>query len=116
MVKPKKSSIVRNAIGLVALVAVAAVGILEARARIGAMQAVRRLEEAQEDLETNRFAPALTKERVQTIVGRPPAGPDVHEGPYDIQTFVWKGVFRGYRLTAYFIGEDVRKLENFDVE
>ena len=87
MAKPKKSSIVRNAIGLVALVAVAAVGILEAWARTGAMQAVRRLEEAQEDLEKNRFAPTLTKERVRTIVGRPPAGPDVQEGPYEKAEF-----------------------------
>jgi len=114
--KPKRSMVVRNAIGLIALVTVGAVGILEMRARSGAMQAVKKLEEAQDDLEKNRFAPGLSKERVQVILGRPPSGPVVKEGPYDKQMYVWKGVFRRYILNAYFLGDEPAKLESFGVE
>ena len=32
------------------------------------------------------------------------------------QSFVWKGVFRRYRVNAYFIGEDSKKLESFGVD
>jgi hypothetical protein len=103
--KWKRPSLVRDAIGLVALVAAAVVGILEMRARSGAIQAVKRLEEAHDAVEANRFAPALTKERVQTILGRPPAGPDVVEGYHDRQTYVWRGVFRRYTLRDFLIGD-----------
>jgi len=114
--KQQKTSIVRNVIGLVALVAVAVVGILEVRARSGAIQAVKRLEDAQDDLETNRFAPALSKEQVQIILGRPPTGPDVEEGPFEMQIYVWNGVFRKHTLRAVFSGGKPKTLESIGLD
>jgi hypothetical protein len=107
---------VRNGFGLVVLITVAVVGILEMKARYGVTQAVKRLESAQSDLETNRFAPALTKEQVQIILGQPPARPDDREGVFDKQIYVWNGVFRSYILSAYFLGDEPKKLESFWVD
>jgi hypothetical protein len=107
---------VRHLIGLVALIAIVVVAILEFRAWAGAVQAVRTLESAQDELKSNRFAPPLTKEQVQIILGRPPTGPDVQEGMFEKQVYVWKGVFRRYTLSAYFLGGEPKLLENFSVE
>jgi len=114
--KQKKPSIVRNVIGLVALIAVVVVGILEMRARFEATEAVKRLEAAQDDLKTNRFAPALTKEQVQIILGRPPTGPDVEEGPFEMQIYVWNGVFRKHTLRAVFSGGKPKTLESIGLD
>ncbi len=112
----QKRSIVRHVIGLVTLVAVAAVAILELRARYGIIQAVKRLEDAQDDLEKNRFAPTLTKEQVQIIVGRSPTGPDVEEGPFEKQIYVWNGVFRRYTVRVFFQRDKLKDLDHFVVD
>ena len=112
----KKPSIVRNLIGLAVLVAVAVVGGLEVRARYGASQAVKKLEDAQAEYENNKSTPPLTKEQVEKLVGQPPASPEVQEGLFEKQTFVWKGVFRKYTLNAYYLGDNPKHLDNFGLE
>jgi hypothetical protein len=114
--RQKKPSIARNGIGLMVLVTIVVIAILELKARSDVARAVQRLEDAQRDLETNRFAPALAKEQVQIILGRPPVGLNEREGAFDRQIYVWNGVFRSYILSAYFLGDEPKQLESFVVD
>jgi hypothetical protein len=112
----KKPSIVRNLIGVCVLIAVAVIGGLEVRARYSASQAVKKLEEAQAEYENNKSTPPLTKEQVEKLVGQPPAGPEVQDGAFEKQTFVWRGLFRKYTLNAYYLGDNPKHLDNFGLE
>jgi hypothetical protein len=103
-------------IGLVVLIAVATVAAVELRAFYAANQAVKKLEKAQDQDQKDKSASTLTKERVQSIVGKAPSGPDEKEGMQDKQTYVWRGIFRKYKLTAFFEGGEDARMQNFSTE
>jgi hypothetical protein len=114
--KISKISTIRKLIGPVLLIAATAVAVLEFRAFFAADRAVKRLELAQDEDRKNKSPTTLTKERVQTLVGRAPSSGGDKDGMYETQVYVWRGLIRKYRLTAFYEGGDEPRLVNFNTE
>jgi hypothetical protein len=96
---PKKVSPLRQAIGVVLLVAFSAVAYLEWDANRRSSAAMTRLNQALE----NEEGDLLSKDQVEKMIGRQPDGPGVAQGPELKVTYTWRGVFRKYPLVAIYI-------------
>jgi hypothetical protein len=116
-VPPKKGvSPVRNLIGLVVLLAVAAVAWLEFSAKNGYNAAVKALEERSND-ETKGLAPIGEAE---ILIAQSPDGPDSdsHDGgqTFTKRTYIWKGLIKSYTLTVYYTKDRAPGLHHFETE
>jgi hypothetical protein len=116
MEEAKKISTIRKVIGPVLLIAATAVAVFEFRAFFAADRAVKRLESAQDEDRKNKSASTLTKERVQALVGRAPTADGDKDGVYEKQVYVWSGLLRKYRLTAFYEGDNEPRMVNFSTE
>jgi hypothetical protein len=94
----KKVSPVRNAIGLVLLVAFSAVAYGEWDANRRSSAGIAKLNRAL----ANEDGDLLTMEQVEGLLGRGPDGPGVAEGQELKVAYTWRGVFRKYRLIAVY--------------
>jgi hypothetical protein len=112
----KKISTTRKLIGPIVLIAVTAVAVLEFKAFFAADRAVKRLESAQEIDRKNKSESTLTKERVQALVGRAPTTDGDKDGMIEKQVFIWQGILRKYRLTAFYEGGEEPRMVNFSME
>ena len=114
---PKKGvSPVRNLVGLVVLLAVAAVAWLEFSAKNGYNAAVSALDARSQD-ETKGLAPLGETE---VLIGKSPDGPesDSHDGgqTFAKKTYTWKGLIKSYTLTAYYTKDRAPALHHFETE
>jgi hypothetical protein len=116
MEEAKKISTTRKLIGPVLLIAATVVAVVEFRAFFEADRAVKRLELAQDEDRKNKSQSTLTKERVQTLMGRAPSSDGDKDGMYEKQVYVWSGLIRKYRLTAFYEGGDEPRMVNFNIE
>jgi len=98
----RKVSPVRNAIGLLLLVAFSAVAYLEWDANRRSSAGILRLNQAL----ANEEEDLLSMEQVASLLGRGPDGPAVTEGRELKVTYTWRGVFRKYPLVAVYKGGD----------
>jgi hypothetical protein len=113
---PKKISTFRKWIGPVVLIAASVVAVFEFRAFFAADRAVKRLESAQDEDRKNKSPSTITKERVQALVGRAPIASGERDGMHEKETYVWRGLIRKYRLTAFYEGGDEPRMVNFSME
>jgi hypothetical protein len=116
MEAPKKISTFRKWIGPVVLIAATVVAVFEFRAFFAADRAVKRLESAQEEDRRNKSQSTITKERVQALVGRAPIAPGEKDGMHETEVYVWRGLIRKYRLTAFYEGGDEPRMVSFNIE
>jgi hypothetical protein len=94
----QKISPVRNAIGLVLLVAFSTVAYLEWNANRRSSAGIAKLNQALAKEEGD----LLTMEQVEGLLGRGPDGPGVAEGRELKVAYSWRGVFRKYPLIAIY--------------
>ena len=116
MEAPKKISTFRKLIGPVVLIAATVVAVFEFRAFFAADRAVKRLESAQDEDRKNKSPSTLTKERVQALMGRGSCCAGEKDGMYEKEVYVWRGLIRKYRLTAFYEGGDEPRMVNFSIE
>jgi hypothetical protein len=116
MESPKKISMTRKLICIVALIAATVVAVIEFRAFYSADRAVKRLESAQDEDRKNKSLSTLSKERVQALMGRAPLAPGEKDGMYEKEVYVWRGLIRNYRLIAFYEGGDEPRMVNFSIE
>jgi hypothetical protein len=116
METPKKISTFRKWMGPVVLIAATSVAVFEFRAFFAADRAVKRLESAQDEDKKNKSPSTLTKERVQALMGRAPVAPGEKDGMLEKEVYVWRGIVRKYRLTAFYEGDNEPRMVNFSTE
>ncbi len=116
MEAPKKISTFRKWIGPIVLIAATVVAVIEFRAFFAADRAVKRLESAQEEDRKNKSQSTITKERMQALVGRAPIAPGEKDGMHEKEVYVWRGLIRKYRLTAFYEGGDEPRMVNFSID
>jgi hypothetical protein len=100
--RKKKVSPLRNAIGLVLMVAFSAVAYVEWDANRRSSAGIARLNQALAKEEGD----LLSMEQVEVLLGRGPDGPGVAEGQEKKVTYTWRGVFRKYPLVAVYVGKN----------
>jgi hypothetical protein len=113
---PKKVSTIRKLTAPILLIAATVVAVFEFRAFFAADRAVKRLESAQDVDRKNKSLSTLTKERVQELVGKAPIAPGERDGMYEKEVYIWQGLIRKYRLTAFYEGDSEPRMVNFSIE
>jgi hypothetical protein len=116
MGSPKKISTFRKWIGPVVLIAASVVAVFEFRAFFAVDRAVKRLESAQDEDRKNKSLSTITKERVQSLVGRAPIASGEKDGMQEKEVYEWRGLIRKYRLTAFYEGDDEPRMVSFNIE
>jgi hypothetical protein len=112
----KPVSPARNAVGVVVLIAVLAVGWIQYSARSAHNAAVNALNERTQD-ETKGL---MTVSEAEKLIAKPADGPgvDVKEvnATYTKQTYTWSGLLKSYTLTAYYTKGAEPGLHHFESE
>ena len=111
--KPKAKTQVspaRNAVAVVLLVVFSAAAYLEWNANRQSGAAIARLNRAMAKDEDEDGGNLLSKEQVETLIGRGPDGPGVDQDGMTKVTYTWKGAFRQYPLTTFYTKQDPPKL------
>jgi hypothetical protein len=94
----KKVSPLRNAIGLVLIIAFSAVAYREWDANRRSSAGIAKLNQALAKEEGD----LLSMEQVEVLLGRGPDGPGVAAGREKTVTYTWRGVFCKYPLVAVY--------------
>jgi hypothetical protein len=114
--RPKKAWTIRKLTAPILLIAATVVAVFEFRAFFAADRAVKRLESAQDVDRKNKSPSTLTKERVQELVGKAPIALGESDGMYKTEVYIWQGLFRKYRLTAFYEGDSEPTMASFSIE
>jgi hypothetical protein len=114
---PKKPiSPARNIIGVVALIAVLAVGALQYAQKLGYNAAVTALNKQTQ----NEESAMMTVQETEQLLGKAPDGPgiDFRDGPYDRikKTYTWSGLLKSYTVTAYYTKDRESRLVRYETE
>jgi hypothetical protein len=112
----KRSSPVRNVIGLIVLIAVLVFGWLEYSAKSGYNRAVTALDSRTQD----ESKALLTVQEAETILGKAPdtaaSDPADDDPNYTKKTYTWRGLLKSYRLTAFYTKQKDPQLHHFETE
>jgi hypothetical protein len=112
----KRVSIARNAIGVVVLLALLAVGWLEYSSIIGYNAAVKALETRTQDEDKD----LMEAREAESLMGKSPDDPgsDVNETDRNFikKTYTWKGLLQSHTLTAFYTKEAAPHLHHFETE
>jgi hypothetical protein len=112
----KPVSPTRNAVGVVVLIAVLAVGWIQYSARSAYTAAVNALNERTQ----NETKGLMTVSEAATLIAKPADGPgvDVKEenATYMKQTYTWSGLLKSYTLTAYYTKGAEPGLHHYETE
>ena len=105
----------RNIIGIVAFVILVVVGFLEFRAYQQSSAAISFLESHLEGEDDDELKDLLTVEEVERRIGKPTVPPET--SPFEEKrTYVWRGLFRTYKLNAYYTGGNPSGLVRISTE
>jgi hypothetical protein len=112
----KQVSPARNAVGVVVLIAVLAVGWIQYSARSAYTAAVTALND-RITLETKGL---MTASEAETLIAKPADGPSVEvkevNATYTKQTYTWRGLLKSYTLWTYFTKGAEPGLHHFETE
>jgi hypothetical protein len=113
--KPRTSP-VRNIIGLVVLVAVLVIGWLEYSAKSGYNKAVTALDARFQ----NENQGLMSNQEAESLLGKSPdsSGEDVHveDQTFRKKTYTWRGLFKSYKLAAFYSKQKDSPLHHYETE
>jgi len=112
----KRVSPARNILGLVILLAVAAVAWFQLSPKFRYNAAVKALEARANDEQKD----LLSVKEAESLLGKSPDGPgsDVQDiqGNFTKKTYTWSGLFKSYTLTTFYTKEKDSRLHHFETE